>query len=571
MQQSHESTSPKWMIGLVLLGLIIAMILPRALDLTRYTTIDEGLWLYRSANFYYALGQREFEYTHQSEHPGVTTMWAGTLGFLVEFPEYRGLGQEYMVNGIKLHEFLQTTEKTEIDLLTSARKFVVLGTTILLLLAFWMVRKITGNLPTILGFFLLALEPFHIGLTNILHLDGLLTGFMFLSSTSLILYLWKEKKPIYLVISAGGGACSLLTKTPGIFMIPFIGLLLLIKYLEEKPYRLKNLRTHIATPLILWLLLAMLIFILLWPAMWVNPIDTIQDVIGKMSGYVEGREQLIFDEETQTLNPLGMAWYPLTLLWRNTPVVLIGFILALIAFALNWGILGKRTTRQFAISLFLFAFFFLITMGLGDQKADRYILPVYPPLILISALGWVAAIEKFQAWLQKKTSPASTRFAQAIILICLVGLQLVETIRVHPYYNTYYNPLMGGPERVSRVLFFGWGEGLDQVAAYLETQPNPEDITVLSVNAYGPLSFFFSGTTIQTPERELTPEFLSDFDYVVIYILQWQYQFQKPLLDAVEHLEPEHTITLNGLEYARIYNVMDISETEWANLLPSQE
>lgn len=559
------------MVGLVLTGFVIAMILPRGLDLMRYTTIDEGLWLYRSANFYYALGQREFEYTHQSEHPGVTTLWAGFLGFLVEYPEYRGLGQEYMVNGIELHEFLKTTEKTEIDLLTSARKFVVMGTIILLLLSFWLVRKIIGDLPAILGFFLLALDPFHIGLTNILHLDGFLTGFMFLSSTSLILYLWKEKKPIYLIISAAAGAGSLLTKAPGVFMIPFTGLLLLIKYLEEKPLRLKNILSHIATPLILWLLIAILVFVLLWPAMWVNPVDTIQDIIGKMSGYVEGREPLIFDEEAQTLIPLGIKWYPLTLLWRNTPVVLIGLILALIAFALNWDILGKRATRQFAISLFLFAFFFLIAMGLGDQKADRYILPLYPPLIIISALGWVAAIEKFQAWLQKKSPPVSTKLVQAIILICLVGLQLVEIIRVHPYYNTYYNPLMGGPERVSRVLIFGWGEGLDQVAAYLETQPNPEDLTVLSVNAYGPLSFYFSGTTIQTPERELTPEFLKDFDYVVTYIIQWQFQFQKPLLDAVVHLKPEHTITLNGLEYARIYNVMGISETEWANLLPSQE
>jgi hypothetical protein len=70
MGQNHTNTSPKWMVGLVLMGLVIAMILPRTLDLTRYTTIDEGLWLYRSANFYYALGQREFEYTYQSEHPG---------------------------------------------------------------------------------------------------------------------------------------------------------------------------------------------------------------------------------------------------------------------------------------------------------------------------------------------------------------------------------------------------------------------------------------------------------------------------------------------------------------------
>jgi hypothetical protein len=572
MRQNDKNTTLNWTWGLALFGLIIAIILPRGLDLTRYTTIDEGLWLYRSANFYYALGQREFEYTHQSEHPGVTTMWAGTLGFLTEYPEYRGLGHEhYMVNGIEFIKFLQKTEKTAIDLLSAGRKFVVLGTTALLLLSFWIVRRTIGNLPAILGFFLLALDPFHIGLTKVLHLDGLLTGFMFLSSTSLIFYLWKDKKPIFLIISAAAGAFSLLTKTPGIFMIPFTGLLLLVRFLEEKPFRLKKLTTHIAIPLILWILIAILVIVLLWPAMWVNPIDTIENISGKMTGYVEGNKIYHYDEETQSLKALGMGWYPLTLLWRNTPVVFIGFLLAVIAFILNWDALGERTTRQFAVSLFFFAFFFLITMGLGDKKTDRYILPIYPAIILISALGWVAASEIFRAWLQKKGSPAPARFAQAAILICLVCLQLVETIRVRPYYNTYYNPLIGGPEQASQVLRFGWGEGLDQVAAYLETQPNPEELTVMSVNAYGPLSFFFSGTAIQTPRRELTPEFLDNFDYVVIYIIQWQVQFQKPLLDAVENLEPEHTITLNGLEYAWIYNVMDISEMEWARLLPAQE
>ena len=64
--------------------------------LERFVTIDEGLWLYRSANFYYALGQREFEYMHQSKHPVVSIMWAGAAGIHNKFPEYRGLGQEYM-------------------------------------------------------------------------------------------------------------------------------------------------------------------------------------------------------------------------------------------------------------------------------------------------------------------------------------------------------------------------------------------------------------------------------------------------------------------------------------------
>lgn len=568
MRQTYASNKSKWLEGIILVGLFLAIILPRSFNLTTFTTIDEGLWLYRSANFYYALGQREFEYTHQSEHPGVTTMWAGAFGFLVEYPEYRGLGQEYyMNNGIEFHKFLQKTEKTEIDLIASGRRFMVLETTALLLLSFWMVRRIIGNFPAILGFFLLALTPFHIGLTKILHLDGLLTGFMFLSSISLTLYLWIEHKPIYLIISAAAGACSILTKIPGIFMIPFAGLLLFIKYLEEKPYCLKNLLTQIVFPLILWILVAILVFFLLWPAMWVNPINTLQDIYTRSTGHIEGEIVYLHNEEDQSLTPLDISWYPLTLLWRNTPVVFIGFFLAIIAFVLELGIFRQNTFKRFLTNYLLFILFFIITMGLGSQKSGRYLLPVYPPIILIATLGWLAILEIFRLWLQKRFSLTLTNIIQAVILICLVGLQLVETIRFHPYYHTYYNPIMGNPQQASKVLRFGWGEGLDQVATYLETKPNPEEISVMSVSALGPLSFFFSGTTIRMPKNELTAEFLNNLDYVVIYIQQWQLQYQSPLLTAVDNLEPEYIVTLNGLEYARVYNVIDFTIEDWEKFL----
>ena len=96
METNGNNEPPRWLEWLIVLGLLVAVILPRLLDLERFVTIDEGLWLYRSANFYYALGQREFEYMHQSKHPVVSIMWAGAAGIHNKFPEYRGLGQEYM-------------------------------------------------------------------------------------------------------------------------------------------------------------------------------------------------------------------------------------------------------------------------------------------------------------------------------------------------------------------------------------------------------------------------------------------------------------------------------------------
>jgi 4-amino-4-deoxy-L-arabinose transferase-like glycosyltransferase len=76
-------------------GLLSAALLaaPRLADLDQFVTSDEPYWLTLSANFYYALGQRDFAQTFQREHPAVTTLWAGTAGFFVALPGIPRYGQ----------------------------------------------------------------------------------------------------------------------------------------------------------------------------------------------------------------------------------------------------------------------------------------------------------------------------------------------------------------------------------------------------------------------------------------------------------------------------------------------
>jgi 4-amino-4-deoxy-L-arabinose transferase-like glycosyltransferase len=445
---------------------------------------------------------------------------------------------------------------------------MILMASILLLAAYWLVRKVIGFIPAILGFFFLALTPFHIGMTNILHLDGMLAGWMLLSSSALVLYLFKARKPIYFIISAVAGACCLLTKTPGIFMIPYVGLILLIRYIDETPYEWKRIITRVVVPLVLWIFIAIIVFVLIWPAMWVEPVETIRDIVGKMSTYVEGEERIIFDEETQTATVMGMGWYLVTLLWRNTPIVIIGFVLAAAGYILRWGILGQKETRRFAVSFFFFIVFFIITMGLGDKKADRYILPVYPPLILIAALGWAAVTEEIKTWLKSKTSLRVSVFASATILITLVILQLVETVRTHPYYYSYYNPIMGGPKEATKYILFGWGEGLNEVAAYLNNKPNADQLDVmLNGYAYGPLSFYLSGTAFSN--LRASPEKIDVVDYIIVSIRQIQIRNRTAII--LKNTQPEHVVNINGLDYAWIYNVKDISTEDWDKLLLENE
>jgi hypothetical protein len=144
-------------------------------------------------------------------------------------------------------------------------------------------------------------------------------------------------------------------------------------------------------------------------------------------------------------------------------------------------------------------------------------------------------------------------------LSAVIGIQVASAVSTFPYYLSYYNPLMGGSRKAPQVMLVGWGEGLDQAARYLNQKPNVKQLKVISWYATGPFSYYFEGQ-----DRSLwydpgaTPEewerFISS-DYAVIYIGQWQRQVPGPVLEYVAKLEPEHSIWIDGLEYARIYKL----------------
>jgi hypothetical protein len=126
----------------------------------------------------------------------------------------------------------------------------------------------------------------------------------------------------------------------------------------------------------------------------------------------------------------------------------------------------------------------------------------------------------------------------------------------HPYYFTYYNPLMGGGPAAARTMIVGWGEGLDQAARWLNTRPNAGDLDVVSwySTTFEP---FFKGHAIYKIEEEKIsrtskPGLVAD--YVVLYINQVQRELPTPgALQYFRATAPAHTVRLHGIDYAWIY------------------
>ena len=101
---------------------------------------------------------------------------------------------------------------------------MALASSVLIAVFALLVARLWGTGVGVTAGLLLALDPFSVALGQILHVDGLLTGFMAISSLCLICYWW-ERGSRWLLVGAGITAgLAMLSKTPGVFMLPFAAL-----------------------------------------------------------------------------------------------------------------------------------------------------------------------------------------------------------------------------------------------------------------------------------------------------------------------------------------------------------
>jgi hypothetical protein len=309
------------------------------------------------------------------------------------------------------------------------------------------------------------------------------------------------------------------------------------------------------------LIIALIVYALLWPAMWVDPLGTIGHVISRATEVrCRGHDRAVFFDGTIFENGNIPDWrfYPIVFLWRATPVLLIGLVLALSAFIFRKRLAFPHERQRAAAILFLFALSFGIFMSLGDKKFDRYLLPAFGPLNLVAAVGYFTWLDSARNFIAKQPWPKSGHLANLLIWGSMIGIVLagaVGTLNSFPYTISYYDSWLGGSEKASAVMQIGWGEGLDQAARYLNEKSDANQLKVMSWYPDGPYSHYFVGRA-NMQEFPADPQLLPKLDYVVIYTHQWQRQLPSAeFLDYFARLTPEYTVWINGIEYARIYRM----------------
>jgi len=535
-----------------------------------YSTTDEAYWIQRSIRFGAALARGDLASTFRAGHPGVTVMWVGLLG----------IGPERLAPF--LPERFTSLENLEdargyLEAFGAARRAMVLVTSVLVAAAVGLAWRLLGPGPALAGGAILTLDPYVIGMTRILHVDALLAPLMTVSALAGLLSWTRSAGWPYLVISAVTGGLALLTKAPSGYLPIFFGLVCLVGLLRGRRAPVSGRQAFVAVrALLIWGLIAAGVYVLLFPSLWVAPWHTLRLLLQFLSDIGLQPHNGNFFLGRPVLADPGPFYYLVAVPLRLSPLVALGLGLLVLPSAPG----EPRATARW---LLVYALLFVTLMTLASKKFDRYMLPAQVMLDLLAGVGLWRAGALASGWRSGKphprplpiamergadsTSPPLHRSGEGVggwglpvILVAgVAAVQLALLLAVRPYPITYYNPLAGGPERAQQLIMVGWGEGLEQVADWLNQQPNADRLQVVSSYNHV-LRPRFVGTTISIAPylRPAPGQSPPDPEYLVLYLNAFQRRQISPETRQVDTLgAPVFTATINGLPYARVYQLRE--------------
>lgn len=558
---------PAWLwAGLVFL----LALLPRLYALGSFLTIDEVKWAEGAAQFLLALASGRLAETYWHFHPGITITWGSALAL------WAACAGQADLAGCALDR-VEHLAGTIGWLRLSPALLTSLGVAGVYLLG----RRLAGETWALLAALLLAFDPFFIAHSRILNGDAGAAILMFLSLLAFLDFLLRPaaRPPAVLqpslLLSAFFAGLAWLTKLPspliGLF-VAGLGLLALLRaWRRFGPAPARRWLLVLA----IWFGVAGATFGLLWPAMWVAPLQTLRLMVADSFSVGEvGSGHDTFFLGRVVADP-GPWFYPYVIAFRLTPVTTVGLVAGLGwllgslwsglfsrkpgAYAAPagiiagnppprspfsprfWGEKGVRGMRGgeglFPWLLLAFVVFVILLANVSPKKLDRYVMSVVPPLIFLAAFGFVKLARAMQARYQP---PA---------LDGLVILQLILAILAAPYFLTYYNPLLGGVGRAVRQIPVGWGEGLERAAYYLNGLPGAESLVVSSwySDIFNPYFVGQRASFSDDGRAQLAA------DYVVFYANQVQRQKPYPgLVDYFRARPPVFVLSVDSLGQAEV-------------------
>lgn len=405
---------------LILILLFVLIRIPY-LGFSNFNT-DSFKWKQRIYDFGTGVFTFDFQKTNQKYHPGVTLLWIGTVAVKTHTIAY-----EYI--------YKTPLNNNSADLIFSLNfyqiLFVVLACAILVGIFYQFLCRIYDPIKAFFICLIFSIEPFFLGLTTTLHLDGLLTLFILNSLVTFYLYTLHSQRK-YLIFSAVFFGLALLTKTTALLFLPII----FVVYIYTKNVK------KIFPELGLFSLITVFTYFVVWPAMWVAPIETFTYVIKGVVVGTDDHSQLYFGNFVNDPGPL----YYLLVFFIKTPIYIFPAVLLALYRQLN------TTYRKYTFEMFILvaSFLYLIEITIPSKKLDRYILPL-TVLLSIFAVSYLY-----------------NRFRERVIYIFIFNLFYILYLNFD--FFSYYNPLIGGLTKNAYIIEPKWAFGQKELTIFFQNE-----------------------------------------------------------------------------------------------------
>lgn len=544
---SGEKPSWLWTIGVFVLAAV-----PRLTSLRAFVAHDETQYWEWARTFFFSVLHGDWLGTIVGPgNPSITLFWNHTLimGLKYAWAWLTGVQEDALAT------WLDFQPQATFDLLVERRLPIVLFNTLAVVIAYRLIHRLFGSRIAVVAAVLLALDPFYLADSRTSRGEGLLAS---LATLAILYYLsyWRFHRTRDLVFSGLSAGLALLTKSSAVSLVVWVVLATVPLYLTQTQPSFHRRPTQALRTVGAWGILVVVIFWLFWPGMWVAPAKALGFVLSFISDVgVSGRDNYFFGQiYRDEFIPL---YYPVVYVLRVTPLAWLGT-----AVAVGWlvRLCWRRsrlnlcaTARLQAVLttlLLTFPFIYTILMTLGTLKRDWYLIPAFPALDVVAAVGLVGVFQWVWGrargrWL-KRVSP---QVAWAGALVATLVLQAMTALPSHPYYYTYWNPVVLGSRWAAQAVWLGSDLDLSVGAQYLNGKPHAEDLWVATRTTRG-FEQVFKGHTA----RWVFGKPWIQADYLLVRANHLQRQKLEPyLLDYVSHLKLDHVVTLGGVDYLWIY------------------
>jgi 4-amino-4-deoxy-L-arabinose transferase-like glycosyltransferase len=393
---------------------------------------DQLRWYERSENFYSAFQKGDFSDTYQQYHPGIFLIFLIKLGY-ESFKIFNGIN---FINfdEIPYHLFPIFNFHTKF--------FLVLFTILSIILLTYLIRGLYGKFIAISFLVFLMFDTYFIGLTRNLHMDSLLAVVILISIISFYRYLQTNEKK-YLIICTIYSGIGILTKS--VFLIAFLFQFLISLFSAiNGRFSFKPIVSFFLSVII-----SFSIFVISFPSMWVNPVETLTNIYikGALSTGLGGDDNFMHYVRGYELPNPGVTFYFHVINMRVSPMILFT-ILSIIIFNLYIFYKNKKIsfkTDPLIVFLILLVISYLFIIVYSSKKTDRYISILYPPTALITAFY----LKDF--WIRV------SRNSIKLLLVFFTFITVIFNFIIHPYYFAFYNPIFGGISEAQKRIYINQG------------------------------------------------------------------------------------------------------------------